>query len=68
MIQQQTNGIFDYREFKCRVAAATMTPAELASVDQRLENLEAILLQKPKDEDGTSWMIQVCSASPMKWK
>jgi hypothetical protein len=68
MIQQQTNGTFNYAEFKRQVAATTMTPAQLVPLTQRLDTLESFMpksqteelpAKKPRDEGGNSWTIQV---------
>lgn len=43
MIQQATDGTFNYADFKREVMAADMTPAQLAPLNQRLETLESFM-------------------------
>ncbi|KUJ12771.1 uncharacterized protein LY89DRAFT_592320, partial [Mollisia scopiformis] len=69
MVQQQTNGSFNYAEFKRLVADCNMTPGQLAPLTQRLDTLESFMprsqtqvdnkeqARKKKNESGNDWTI-----------
>ena len=67
--QQQANSSFNYGEFKRQVEASSMTPAQQAPLNQRLDTLEsfmpksqtsaAAIKMKAKGLDGNDWTIKV---------
>ncbi len=78
MVQQQTNGSFNYAEFKRLVGDTNMTPGQLAPLSQRLDTLESFMpksqtdlgtkdqpKKKQKDESGSGndWTIKVRDTS-----
>ena len=74
MEQQQTNGTFDYAEFKKKVMDSGMTPPQLAPLNQRLDTLESFMpksqteistgpkAKKSKAMAGNDWAIRVSSS------
>lgn len=77
MVQQQTNGSFNYAEFKRLVADTNMTPGQLAPLTQRLDTLESFMpksqtesdvrnksKKKQMDVGGNDWTIKVCGHLP----
>jgi hypothetical protein len=42
LVQQETKASFNYADFKKRVMASTMSPAQQAPLNQRLETLESL--------------------------
>ncbi|PYI17564.1 hypothetical protein BO99DRAFT_463114, partial [Aspergillus violaceofuscus CBS 115571] len=45
IVQQATNGEFDYQEFRRRVMVSGLTPAQLEPLKQRLDTLESFMPQ-----------------------
>lgn len=74
--QQQSNGCFNYAEFKTRVMNMDMTPAQLAPLNQRLDTLESFMpasqtkmdktnaAKTKKKVGGNDWSIKVRSTLP----
>jgi hypothetical protein len=68
LIQQDNNGAFNYAEFKSRVDASPMTPAQLMPLNQRLSTLESFMprsqtnpnARKKTAVGGNDWTIRVC--------
>lgn len=75
MVQQATNGTFNYAKFKRLVADTDMTPGQLAPLTQRLDTLESFMpksqtqsnlkdsTRKQQDEGGNDWTVKVCESS-----
>jgi hypothetical protein len=77
MEQQQTNGTFDYAEFKKKVMDSGMTLPQLAPLNQRLDTLESFMpksqteisadpkFKKAKVMAGNDWTIRVSRLRPL---
>lgn len=71
VLQQQTNGSFNYGEFKRLVSLSPMTPAQKAPLTQRLDTLESFMPRAQvglkhnqsanTTESGNDWSIKVCA-------
>ncbi|KAL5326655.1 hypothetical protein ACEPPN_004343 [Leptodophora sp. 'Broadleaf-Isolate-01'] len=69
VLQQQTNGSFNYAEFKRQVSLSPMTPAQQAPLTQRLDTLESFMpksqtevnnnqTKNRKNVGGNDWSIK----------
>ncbi len=54
MIQQETNGTFNYAEFKRRVDEEDLTPMQRGPLNQRLDTLESFMPQSQVPLSGQS--------------
>jgi len=74
MVQQETRGAFNYLQFKNKILSCSLTPHQLAPLEQRLETLESFMpnyqtgsLASDKKlgemkgaSKGTDWASKVC--------
>lgn len=46
MVQQETRGTFNYREFKRQVLDMTLTQSQVAPLNQRLDTIESFMVKE----------------------
>ena len=59
MVQQETNGSFNYMEFKRKVDGEDFTPAQWGPLNQRLETLESFMPQSQVPVLGGKGSVKV---------